>query len=159
MPIIASAHLIFVVLGCYQVQLFPIGSHLHSLKSVYQSYTGSDAGYDFFAPEVSTQLRVIFNATSSTGTREVTLHSDNREAGLRLGNIVNYFWSPQFNQDERRALVASWSSAVFAKYPSTTKVDVNIQRFILPSMTEYRSGADSYWEDYYHATFRKDYGK
>ena len=64
---LAVAHLVGVSLGT-QGRL-PDVSPLGRAFAQYAAFTGADSSYSFFAPNVGTQLRMIFEVTDRAGPR------------------------------------------------------------------------------------------
>ena len=86
----------------------------HRLISQYGALSGTDSSYGFFAPEVGTQLRVIFELTGADGTKktDVLTTGASHEADLRIGDMVAIFWSA--DEGLQRGLAASWPRGLVA---------------------------------------------
>lgn len=151
----ALSHLVLVFLGALQADINFHSSSINEALRIYQAYTGADSGYDFFAPDVGTQLRASFEVTDQKGEVQSTVFDNpqDKEISLRIGNIVNMFWSEDYDEDTQRALAASWASAISRRYPAAKKVRLRIQEYDLPTIQEYNEGLRPKWNDYYMATF------
>lgn len=57
---------------------------------LYGAVTGGTAGYGFFSPDIAPEIRAHFEIVTADGKRQpVSLTGANREADLRVGNLVN----------------------------------------------------------------------
>jgi len=133
----------------------PVPDQVSRTISVYSAYTGADGQFEFFAPDVGTQLRAQFDVMGNNG--QITTHTlekkNNSEADLRVGNMINVFWAQGFDQKVQRSIAASWAGKMFGRYPFAKEVVVRIQEYHLPSMDEFKRGNRPYWKDYYIAKF------
>ncbi len=171
---LVAFHLALVILGAFQVPLSnEVGDYFYQM---YGKITGASSGYGFFAPGVGTQLRASFEVHDTKGTiTKVPLEQGrNREADLRIGNIVGWFWKDTLGgdapesgtekgatskrRDIQRSMTASWAGKIFGRYPETKSVVVILEEYQMPSMDEYRKGERPYWTKYYRAKFEKKSG-
>jgi hypothetical protein len=119
----------------------------------YGALSGTDSSYGFFAPEVGTQLRVLFELTCADGTKrtDILTTGASHEADLRIGDMVAIFWSA--DEDLQRGLAASWAGRMLARHPEATRVVVHLDAYELPTMAEYKQGERPDWSPHYQAEF------
>jgi hypothetical protein len=148
--IAAAAHLGLVGAGALQV--LPRGQGWAARAvSEYAALSGAEGFYTFFAPGVDTQLRPMFDVTASSGEviTDTLKGTVNSEVDLRVANLIGLSWSEDF----RRALMASWAGAMFARHPGAARVEARVEFYELPSMEEYRAGQRPAWRLFQRATF------
>lgn len=146
-------HLILVAMGASQRP--PLPGRAGVLIDYYGSLSGASSGYGFFAPRVGSQLRGrfdIYDDRGKIGTQSLE-RGENREADLRVGNILGWFWLDSRNRPLQRSLAASWAGKAFARNPDAVKVGVRLESYYLPIMEKYRAGERPYWKPYYEAKF------
>jgi len=149
-----AVHLVLVILGAAQVAVrsVPIvGPVLHT----YAAYTGADRQFGFFAPNVGSQLRGEFDLTDAEGkVRTERIEAGvNREALLRMTNLLTLFWEKVEDKDLRRAMAASMAAKMFNRYPVTKEVVVRLEGYELPPMSLYAAGERPYWNAFYRTKF------
>ncbi len=149
-------HLGFVTAGAFQADLRMAA--IEWMADQYGKYSGSKSGYGFFAPGVDTVLRATFRVFDAGGKVIAVVpleQGKNREADLRVGNIIGWFWRDNPQRKQQRAMTASWAGKIFARYPKATAVEVVLEQYDLPSMAEFRAGERPKWTQYYTAKFMK----
>jgi hypothetical protein len=151
---LAACHLTLAVCGAAHLPLLSVDSLAGKALALYGALSGSDNGYGFFAPSVSSQLRVTFSMTDSAGRRwtDVLARGHNREADLRIGGIV----SMSSSEEWRRGLAASWAARMFGSHPEASQVVIRIEVYDVPSMAEYQEGKRPEWNTVYEATLFRD---
>ncbi|WP_437896453.1 hypothetical protein [Sorangium sp. So ce124] len=150
----AAIHLgLVLVLGVLHVRL-PYGGWVEPAVSYYGALSGASSAYSFFAPSVGPLPWATFEVRDRAGTltTEVLETGANREADLRIKNIIGMYWDEQ-DPAARRALIASWVAKVFARHPEADSVVVRLESYDLPSMAEYRAGKQPRWYAEYQAKF------
>jgi hypothetical protein len=154
---LASVHLTLVATGA--AHLFSqIGDNIVSRPlQWYGTMSGADAGYNFFAPRVGSQLRVGFVLTNQDGQQwEDNLEGDaNQEVRLRLGSLSGLFPQDREGENLRRDLSASWAAVMFGRYPTAEVVEVRVEVYQVPSMAEYRAGSRPEWQPVHSSVFRR----
>jgi hypothetical protein len=146
---LAMSHLALV--ACGAAHLLPSGKRgiPGSLLQAYTQLAGAHYGYGFFAPGVTSEMRVSFEVDQGPGgviVREGFTQA-NHEAKLRQGSMLLMF-SFDENQD---ILARSWAAEMFGRYPDARAVTVTVKTFDPPKMAEYRSGVRPVWKEYYRA--------
>lgn len=153
---IASAFALIDGLSRYTGQL-PVALALP--MRLYGAITGGTAGYGFFSPDIAPEIRATFQVVLANGQRRPEpLTGANREADLRVGNLVNSQWDLRRTEESlanNRALAASCAGKIFARNPDARVVEVNVEYYDLPTMERYRTGAAPRWVPYYTTTFTR----
>lgn len=152
---IGLLHIILAIAGNYRAEIFA-NEELEDAVSIYQRYSGTAQGYEFFAPNVAGASRVLFKLHHTDGkqsTAQLPPKSANSEVRLRVGNLFNAYWDHRSKDDITRSLTASWAGRFFNSDPTVTKVTVIVQEYQLPTMHLYAKGARSTWLDTYSATY------
>jgi hypothetical protein len=159
---IALCHLILVSLGASYVNISD-ENWVGRAVNIYDEVSGAGSSYGFFAPGIFSQIRAVFDVIDANGqTRTVNLAKGiNKEADLRVGNIIDQFQSideVEDGDDERierlqRSMAASLAGTIFGRYPGAKKVVLRLEKFQPPSMEEYRRGERPNWEPLYSAAF------
>jgi hypothetical protein len=149
---LAALHLVLVACGaCREIPLDAQTAPGHALRVV-RGYTGSDANYGFFAPGVSSQMRVLCVMTDAHG-KEWTDTIDggmSREAQLRINSGIGTVGEfPELT----RQFGASWAAAMFSRHPTARRVVVLLQVYDLPTMEQYAAGAQPEWKTEYAEVF------
>jgi len=150
-----SCHLALVVAGAAHLTPYflhgPVGRGLR----FYDALSGAGDSYAFFAPTVGPQLRARFTLSTPQGERsEETLEAGkNREVSLRLGNLAGTIDAVAKRTDVRRAFLGALAASRFGAHPDASRVQVNIEEWVMPTMAEYRLGARPRWHSLYDATF------
>lgn len=126
---------------------------------LFGAITGGTAGYGFFSPDIAPEIRATFQIVLASGERRpVPLTGANREADLRVGNLVNSQWDLRKTEESlatNRALAASCAGKIFARHPEAQVVDVQVEYYDLPPMDRYRTGAIPRWVGYYSTSFTR----
>lgn len=126
---------------------------------LYGAVTGGTAGYGFFSPDISPEVRARFEVIDASGRRRaVSLTGANREADLRVGNLVNWQWDLRKLDESlgtNRALAASCAGKIFANHPDARQVDVHVEYYDLPRMDRFQSGDAPRWVPYYKTSFTR----
>lgn len=126
---------------------------------LYGALTGGTAGYGFFSPDIAPEVRARFEIVDARGRRHpVSLTGANREADLRVGNLVNSQWDLRRTDESlanNRALAASCAGKIFARHADAVAVDVQVEYYDLPLMEDFRTGASGRWVAYYRTSFTR----
>jgi hypothetical protein len=121
----------------------------------YEALSGAGDAYSFFAPSVGRQLRARFILFTPAGERsEETFESGkSREVGFRLGNLAGTIYLAAKRTDLRRALLGALAANRLDAHAEASRVQVNIEEWVMPTMAEYRRGARPWWRSLLDATF------
>lgn len=153
--LLAGAHLVLVGLGASsQVGRLGQGPVARSVQW-YGAMTGADAGFNFFAPQVGSEMRVRFDLSDDTGrvwADELTADA-NQEVRLRIGSMTGLFPAEPEAEPVRLDLAASWAATMFGRHPDAHRVVVWVELYDVPSMADYRAGERPAWVPVYSATF------
>lgn len=146
-------HLTIVGLGASQITIahWPL---LGKPLIYYGSLSGAGHSYGFFAPGVGSAFRVEFDIDKNHESFIAKLDSHyNREAELRLSNLLGLISKTVEDERIRRSVAASWAGKMFARYPGAQSVTVRLEMHGLPTMAFYKTGTRFNWEPFYRAKF------
>jgi hypothetical protein len=149
-----SCHLAIVLAGAAQLTRHlhgPVGRGLR----FYDALSGAGDSYSFFAPAVGPQLRARFVLGTPGGgrTEEILESGKSREVGFRLGNLAGTIYLVAERSDVRRAFLGALAANRFGAHPEASLVQVSIEEWVMPTMSEYRLGARPRWRSVHDATF------
>src|SRR3954470_17027094 len=149
-----TCHLALVVAGAAHLTSRvhgPVGGGLR----FYDVLSGAGDSYSFFAPAVGLQLRARFTLFTPQGQRsEETLETGkSREVGFRVGNLAGTIYIAAKRTDLRRAFLGALAANRLGAHPEANRVEVDIEDWVMPTMTEYRLGARARWRSLHDATF------
>jgi hypothetical protein len=107
---------------------------------------------------VGPQVRARFILLFPQGMqREETLETGkSREVGFRLGNIAGTIYIAAKRSDLQRAFLAALAANRFDAHPEASQVQVKIEEWEMPTMTEYHAGARPWWRVLNEATFTRN---
>jgi hypothetical protein len=147
--LLVALHLALVIAGA--ASLHPKWSAL----SAYGQWTGSSNSYGFFAPSVSSMVRVRAVATLADGS-SVSFDCEpqaNALVRLRAGTIAGLI--PRVSDAARRALAACFAARVFSQRSDVADVEIVLESLDLPTSTGYRAGERERWTQLYSAQFAR----
>jgi hypothetical protein len=100
-------------------------------------------------------LRARFTLSTPQGERsEETLETGkSREVGFRVGNLAGTIYIVAKRTDLRRAFLGALAASRFGAHPEANRVQVDIEDWVMPTMSEYRLGARPWWRSLHDATF------
>ena len=155
--------LLVAAFGCHLALVGAGAAHLTSrLHGVlgagsrfYDALSGAGDSYSFFAPAVGPELRTRFTLFTPQGERfEETLETGkSREVGFRLGNLAGTVYIVARRTDVRRAFLGALAASRLGAHPGANRVQVTIEEWVMPTMSEYRVGARPRWRSLHDATF------
>jgi hypothetical protein len=136
-------HLSLTVCGAVKFAPLPINTLFGSAIAHYQAYSGSDNGYGFFAPGVASPKRVVLHGYHADKDEWVTTIETgvNRETQLRLSTTAGLF--SQDAPDE--SIAASWAAWMLGNDRDASPVIVEVQVYVIPTMSEFRAGERPQW--------------
>jgi hypothetical protein len=152
---LAIAYLCLVVAGVSYTDVHKIPLIGNAL-GYFSFASGASNSYGFFAPDVAGQLRVLFDIAQEDGkTATIPLQiTSSHEADLRLGNIVDHYFSEDEDPESlQRGLATSFAGKIFARYPKARTVAVRFEVLEPVSWDEYDSGRRPEWAALYETTF------
>jgi len=152
--IAALLHFALVVCGAVHVG-FRGDAFLLDFLGQYSDLSGANNSYSFFAPAVSSQSRVSLAMRDVGGNEweDALLHDPATVFGWRTAGILDGF--PDFSDQLRRGLTASWASVMFGRHPLAEEVVVSVEVEALPTMADWRNGTRSAWKPVYKGAFRR----
>jgi hypothetical protein len=155
---LALGHLFLVLLGVSYIYVDEI-PHIGKALGYFSFASGASNSYGFFAPDVAAQLHVLIDVTDKDG-KKITIPlqtNTSHEADLRLGNIVNkYFSEDEDLESLQRGLATSFAAKAFTRNPSAKSVGIRFEELEPVSSAEYRSGLRAAWSSLYETTFELD---
>jgi hypothetical protein len=154
---LAAAHLLLVACGASGLMGLFGGCAPGRALQWYGAMSGADAGYNFFAPRVGSELRVAFVLTGPDGRRweDDLTAGENQEVKLRVGSMTGLFPAAPEGEALRRDLAASWAATMFGRHPDADEVTVRVEVYEVPSMEDYRAGQRPEWRLVYTAHFAR----
>jgi hypothetical protein len=149
-----TCHLALVVAGAAHLTARLHGPVARGLR-FYDALSGAGDSYSFFAPAVGPQLRARFALSTPEGkcTDETLETGRSREVGFRLGNLAGTVYVVSERTDLRRAFLGALAASRLGAHPEASRVQVNIEEWVMPTMAEYRSGGRPRWRSVQDATF------
>lgn len=165
LSVLPARRWVWASLGGIHLLLMSLGAMRADLKNpaftqFYDFYgwlTGASQAYNYFAPEIGSELRARLEIRGpGPELRHDTLSPGmSREAQLRLNGIVGELGQAIAQPEERQAISAVWAARSFQKYPDAATVTVVLESFRLPSLVEYRRGERTGWDPFYSGTFSR----
>jgi hypothetical protein len=154
---IGAIHLVLVACGAGHLSYWNMGL-VGSWMESYGEFTGSARSYTFFAPNVADSVRAefdLYDANDNFLMTDSLRAGTNREADLRVINIIEYLQNDLADNQYRRLLALSWMGKMFARHPSAVSAFLRVETFDVPSMKEFREGIRYDWEPIYQANFMR----
>jgi hypothetical protein len=109
---------------------------------VYGNFSGAHTHFNFFAPTVVTQVRVIFKLGYADGsTREIRVGADNVEIDQRLAIMFNFYLRPT----ARGAMLEAWARHMLAVHPDAEWVQTRVDVLEIPTLEETARGQRAQW--------------
>ena len=99
------------------------------------------------------RARFVLFTPRGERTDETLETGKSREVGFRLGNLAGTIYLVAERTDVRRAFLGALAANRFGAHPEASRVQVNIEEWVMPTMAEYRLGARPRWRSLYDATF------
>lgn len=149
-----GCHLALVIAGAAHLTARPHGSVGRGLR-FYDALSGAGDSFSFFAPAVGPQLRARVRLLTPRGEQiEETLETGkSREVGFRLGNLAGTVYIVARRADLRRAFLAALAASRLGAHPEANRVEVTIEEWEMPTMSEYRAGGRPRWRSLHEAAF------
>ena len=147
-----ACHLGLAVTGALGICLWETGA-IGRVLTYYCALSGIDTKYAYFAPAVGAPSQVAFTIVDGAGN-EVADRLEtrvNREADIRVEDLIEVFNHRRADDALRRELAVSWAGAMFTRHPGAQTVLVDVRHRRLPTMTALQRGAESRWQSVYRA--------
>jgi hypothetical protein len=151
---LAAIHLILVASSAAHLHLFTPRTQSGRAVTAYETFSGADATFSFFAPAVAPQFQARFTLIDDSGRtwEETGEQGATHEANLRFDGVTGMFIYERF----RDQIGASWAAAFFGRYPHVRKVEIVAEAENIPTMKHWLEGYESRWDTVYEATFTRD---
>lgn len=151
------AHLVLVGFGAAKINFWDYGP-AGALIEKYGLYSGTSRAFDFFAPAVGPSIRAQFDLFDTSGRylgSDIIQKSSNRECYLRVSNIVDILSKRLEDPVLRKKMGASWAAKVLARHKEAARVQIRMENYDMPSMSQYREGLMYGWEPLFQIHFGK----
>jgi hypothetical protein len=117
-----------------------ISNPLRQSVALYTHAAGTYLGYSFFAPNVPSSYKVVFEFHAPDGSVEYDLPEIATEAtGLRLGNLLDFIGHTQY-AGLREAMLRRLAYASWRQHPNATSVRTVFGVISVPSAADYKNG-------------------
>ncbi len=114
---------------------------------------GVENGYGFFAPNVPSNYKLVFELHYADGRVEYVLpRVSGAAAGLRLNSLLNYIGRTHYDS-LREALVKMMTYSIWQKHPDAMMIRAVFGFVRLPSMMDFAHGASESYEVLYAYDF------
>lgn len=149
-------HVILVFVGATQIAVSYSGP-LPSVFSFYGALSGADAGFNYFAPEIVSELRTRFfvQKPGQPWTETKWNETAAREAQLRIFNVFSLITQVMEDKNTRQLVSASLAGKILGQHEEASQARIVIESVALPSMEDYRNGKRAKWFPFYQATYRR----
>jgi hypothetical protein len=101
------------------------------------------------------RARFILSSLQGEQVEETLETGKSREVGFRVGNIAGTIYIAAKRTDLQRAFLGALAANRFGVHPNASHVQVNIEQWEMPSMTDYRAGSRPGWRVLNEATFTR----
>ena len=129
----------------------------HPLRQAIALYThsaGTYAGYSFFAPNVPSSYKVVFEFHSADGRVEYDLPELATDAtGLRLGNLLDFIGETHY-AGLREAMLRRLAYASWQRHREATLVRTVFGVVSIPTAAEFKNGERESYDVLYAYDFR-----
>jgi hypothetical protein len=117
-----------------------ISNPLRQAVALYSHIAGTESAYSFFAPNVPSSYKVVFEFRAADGRVEYDLPEIGGEAtGLRLGNLLDFIGETRY-AGLREAMLRRLAYASWLHHRDATTVRTVFGMVSLPSAAEYKDG-------------------
>jgi hypothetical protein len=131
-----------------------ISNPLRQTLALYTHSVGTHAGYSFFAPNVPSSYKVVFEFHSPDGRVEYDLPEIAADAtGLRLGNLLDFIGETHY-AGLREAMLRRLAYASWQQHRDATLVRTVFGVISLPTATEYKNGERESYDVLYAYDFQ-----
>jgi hypothetical protein len=114
---------------------------LQQSTTAYFHLAGIEAGYGFFAPNVSSACKLVFELHYPDGHTESTVPAVSSDAaGLRVGTLLDKFGRPQYDP-MRASVIGMLTSAVWREHRDAIMIRAVFGVVTLPSVEQFEQGA------------------
>ncbi len=130
---------------------------LRNVTRLYLHAAGIDAGYGFFAPNIPSNYKVVFELHYPEGRIDYDIPSVASQAsGLRLTGLFDYLAETE-SEEVRILMLKALTESAWREHPEATSVDTFVGLGVLPNPEEFRRGQRERYEvmGRYSFAFRK----
>ena len=122
-----------------------------SLSSLYSTVTFANRNFGFFAPSVTPDWNLQITAVNDSGHRwRYSLRTPSREMQVKMYSMLGHFAE---DNDTMDLFARSWAVHAMNDEPMIIRVDIDVTRNSIPSMSDYRNGKRTRPEPFYSTTF------
>ncbi|PYX28291.1 MAG: hypothetical protein DMG80_16735 [Acidobacteria bacterium] len=133
---------------------FDIANPLRQTVALYTHAAGIHSGYSFFAPNVPSSYKVVFEFHAPDGSVEYDLPEIASEAtGLRLGNLLDFIGKTHY-AGLREAMLRRLAYASARQHPRATSVRTVFGIVRMPNAEEYWEGERESYDVLYAYDFQ-----
>lgn len=139
---LAFVHLTIATIGSFAPK--HMHGYLNKFFIAYKATTGAGQKYGFFAPSVSSNIRVEIESNEISEKHIIdTPKYKIAEVQIRIGNIFENFMNRVIQDKE--AYATSWAKYMSTINPDTDRVLIRVDAQSIPSMKDYRRGLKPAW--------------
>lgn len=121
--------------------------------TAYQHATGIEGGYGFFAPNVPSSYKLVFELHYADGRVEYDLpHVSNAASGLRLTSLLDRIGRSQY-EPLRELMLKMLAYAMWQEHPEATDIRAVFGYVDVPTIAELRAGT----KETYHFLYAYDF--
>ncbi len=132
----AAEELSSMVLG----QSLPLSHPLRRASATYLNLAGIEAGYGFFAPNVSNSSKLVFELHYPNGRVEYEVPAVSSEAsGLRVATLLDKIGRPQY-APLRKVVVKMLTQSIWQEHPDVETIRAVFGAVILPDVAGFERG-------------------
>ena len=124
---------------------------------LYLHAAGIDAGYGFFAPNIPSNYKVVFELHYPDGRVDYDIPSvGSRASGLRLTGLLDYLAETD-SAEVRTFMLKTLTESSWREHPEVTSIDTFLGIGVLPTPEEFRHGEREHYKvmGRYSFVFRK----
>ena len=129
----------------------PFWQPVLSIVNRYSTVTFANRNFGFFAPSVTPDWNVkMIVVTGSGHRRKYDFRLPSREMEVKMYSMLGHFGE---SDDTMDLFARSWAVYAMNDDPNIVRVEIEVTRNSIPSMSEYRNGKRTEPEPYYKTTF------
>jgi len=137
-----------------------LGQHLAASNplrqglAAYMNGAGIDAGYGFFAPNVPSNYKLVFEVHYSDGKIEYELpHVGGADTGLRIATLLDYVGQTHYDP-LRELLLKMLAYSTWQSHPNAVMIRAVFGFVTLPTVNDFQRGQKESYEFLYAYDFR-----
>ena len=132
----------------------PRRNPVRDVAAVYTHAAGIEAGYEFFAPNVPDNYKLVFELYYPDGRVEYELPTVATESvGLRISALLDNVGQTRYD-DLRELMVKMLAYSVWRLHPDSNRVRAVLGFIVLPTPRQFREGQKERYEFLYAYDFR-----